>query len=112
MDGKINVVKTFLLKWKNKYKYKMNKPLCVSTHKGIYLQSDLVLTHKFKLLVAFCNFKIYKVNYQNYFNEPSTQYSKISTMFQIGLERDSVNLKDHSVLFFLIDAGRKSWCVL
>lgn len=85
----------------------MNKPLCFNTHKGIYLQHGLVLTHKFKLIVAFHTVKMYKVTHQNYFNKPSSQYSKVSTMFQIGLERNSVNLKDDSVLFFLTDAGRK-----
>lgn len=45
---------------------------------------------------------MYKVTYQNYFNKPSTQKSNISTMIQIRLERNSVNLKDRSVLFFLM----------
>lgn len=58
-------------------------------------------------MVAFHTVKMYNVTHQNYFNKPSSQYSKVSTVFQIGLERNSVNLKDHSVLFFLTDAERK-----
>lgn len=59
----------------------MNKPLCVNTHQGIFLQRGLDLTHTFKLMVAFYTVKMYKITYQNYFNRPPTQYSKISTMF-------------------------------
>lgn len=77
-------------------------PLCVSTHKGICLRRGLGLTHTFKLLVALYAVKMYKVTYQNYFNKPSTRNSNTSTVIQIALERNSVTLKSHSVLFFLM----------